>query len=124
MSERLKNSGASDSDDSLGKIVMMLNGFMDSPGLTQEIQVKGANKDAFVIWSCIMQANEMPAIECQNGSAVRICKIQNRFIWECEILSSSFEKREYIMSQSAQLFYNGEREVLIRSETRHVQAAS
>ena len=93
---------------------------VDVFGLPNEIRIKGANNDAFVIRVPVMQSDEVLAVQRNHSPVFLAGKSQYFFIGYRLFCFPGFLNRQHIMPKPAQFLDDRQREGLIRIESSHV----
>ena len=97
---------------------------MDPTGQFGEIRVETANNDAGVIRGILMQANEVLAIERDQGAAGIAREPQHGLIGDGLPCIASILDCQDVVAQSPKFFGDRDREDLVRVQTGHRYATS
>jgi hypothetical protein len=92
---------------------------MDASGLTGEIRIERADDDPPMVRMLLMETNEVPPVEGHQSAPVLGGEDEDGGIRDGSAGISGFLDRQDVVPQSAELFGDLEREILVRVEPRH-----
>ena len=91
---------------------MLADLLVDPPSVPREVDVDGAGNDPRVGHAGAVQAREVPAVQCEQGSPKRRSEGKHFVILDMLVRLSRIERREDVVPQRPQCLHDWLREVL------------
>lgn len=106
-------------DQATGKITALGERGVDPRRLGNEIRIECTDDDAGMLGPCLVEADEMPAIERQDGTPVVCGEGEHGLVRLSPTSSTSRLHRGHIMTEVPQLDDNWQGKILITEQPRH-----